>query len=283
MQEVKKQLTVLSISLVKRMRLDLTVEADNEESLGSDEADLKNAGQVAASRRWIAYARTLRVTTRPRPPRNLDSTRPRVFNRISKSGEMPSFVFSLQANIDTLSERLVNEALIPLFHQLHPGKDGWDLSLVNLCATNMVPTATDSKDGGGRDIARMFRNQHVVLKDWRVEDLDVPPSRSSTESRHNEIDAFPRSKQAVDAPGASEDAHVATQESLTAETEWDDETGYAGSYYSCQVCGATMPPFAIVAHHRFVSCFFCSSYISSAQLFHPIYHHSRFHVPLKYR
>ena len=262
------------------MRLDLTVEADDEENLGSDEAELKNAGQVASSRRWIAYARTLRVTTRPRPPRNLDSTRPRVLNRVSKSGEMPSFVFSLQANIDTLVDKLVNEALIPLFHQLHPEKDGWNLSLVNLCATNMVPTAADSKDGGGRDIARMFRNQHIVLKEWRVEDIDVPPSRSSTESRRHEFDTIPRSKEAVDAPGGSEDAHVATQESLTAETEWDDETGYAGSYYSCRVCGAMMPPFAIVAHHRFVSYLFHPSYISFAKLFHPICRHPWFCVPL---
>ena len=91
---------------------------------------------------------------------------------------MPSYIFSLTVSIEVLSAKLVEEALMPLFKKLHPEKSDWNLSLVNVCATNMATTASDSrgKGGSGRDISRMFRRQDEVLREWRVEDRDVAPS-----------------------------------------------------------------------------------------------------------
>lgn len=251
--EVNKQLSLLSISLIKRMRLDLTAIVDDDDIATMDKLEDKNEVAHLSLRRWIAHARTLRLSTRPRPPRNADGSRPRLFNRISKSSEMPSFVYNLSVNVDAIAGKLVNEALVPLFRQLHPEKDGWDLSLVNLCATNMVLTAAETKDGAGRDIGRMFRRQNDVLKDWKLKDLDAPLQTSSNLGIQESSETPALNKQAVDARSGSEDMHVATQDSFIPEDGWNDEEDDAVHGDSCPVCGATMPSFAIVAHHRFVS------------------------------
>lgn len=252
MTEVNKQMMMLSTSLIKRMRLDLTGEAEDDDVFFLEEEEGKSARPAISSRSWIAHPRTLRLSTRPRPPRNSDGSRSRMFNRISKSGDMPSFVYSLVSPVEALAEKLVNDALLPLFRQLHPEKSGWDLSLINICATNMALTAAATRGGAGRDIGRMLKRQDTVLRDWRVEDVGLPPSPKSAHAIRRDPSLTQRTDLLVEAGSGSEDMHFATQESFT-EEEWNDEQDTPEYGYSCPTCGAVMPSFAIVAHQRFVS------------------------------
>ncbi|KAF2808768.1 DNA/RNA polymerase [Mytilinidion resinicola] len=167
MEEVLRELHTLTRSLITRMRIDL-LEDDDE----------LNTDSVAATggKRWIAHPKTLRLSSRPRPPLNADGTRTRTFNRISRSAPSPNFIFNLTETVDNLAEKLVAEVLLPLFRKLHPEKSGWNLSLMNIAITNMEDTASDTRAGTGRNIARMFKQQDDVLKQWRVEDRDRSPS-----------------------------------------------------------------------------------------------------------
>lgn len=226
-EEVKKELTTLSISLIRRMHLDLV-----EEDHASETSDKGSA------RRWLAHPRTLRLTTRPRPPRNPDGTRSRSFNRISRSTTMPSFAFSLTENIRALAERLVQDALIPTFKKLHPERSGWNLSLINVAVTNMAETAADHKNSKGRDISRMFQHQEDVLKQWKVADVDMAPDLPGKE---------PTDRAQV----SGDDAAHSTAIEAAALWESDDEAEDA--FYLCHQCGAPVPSFALVAHGRFHS------------------------------
>ena len=257
------------------MRLDLTSLVDDgdigialegeeeeaEEDLASDTKATATASR--RSRRWIAHPKTLRLSTRPRPPLNPDGTRSRTFTRISKSSSMPSFVLSLVQDITVLAERFVEEALLPLFRKLHPERSGWNLSLVNLCATNMSMSASEGKAGAGRDIGRMLRRQKDVLKDWKIADVDVPPSddepdepgdRQIEQDDSRQIESGISSRYPPDHAGfGSEDALVSTQGSSLGEGTWDSEGEEHQLGDKCQKCGATMPFFAMVAHERFHS------------------------------
>ncbi|KAI9855453.1 MAG: hypothetical protein M1830_006464, partial [Pleopsidium flavum] len=173
--EVKKELRMLAGSLMRRMRLDLMEDDDDDDLPVDDDVYSAIAEMPPAKRRWLAHPRTLRLTTRPRPSRNPDGSRVRCFSRISRSNPLPTFVFNLTENVEALVDKLVNEALVPIFRKLHPEKSGWDLSLVNVAVTNMAETATDGKDGTGRDIGRMFKRQESVLREWKVEDRDMAP------------------------------------------------------------------------------------------------------------
>ena len=111
------------------MRLDLTADGEDDVPITGSEQDQRQT--VGLSRHWLAHPRNLRLTTRPRPPRNPDGSRPTMFNRISRSCSMPSIVFSFSYDVDILAEKIVNDSLFPLFRKLHPEKSGWDLSLVS--------------------------------------------------------------------------------------------------------------------------------------------------------
>lgn len=254
---------MLARSLIRRMRLDLTApldDADMEPASEEEDHNIIQPVSATASRRWIAHPKALRLSTRPRSPLNPDGTRSRTFNRISKSGTMPTFVLNFSIAVDDLAERLVEEALMPLFRKLHPEKSGWNLSLVNVCATNMSVTASDGKDGVGRDIGRMFRRQEDVLKEWKVEDIDIAPSEDEDELKDWQADMGgldDASGNAVhDQPLdytalGSEDFGAFTQDSPNVDDGWDSEDGMHDPGETCKVCGAVMPPFAMPAHERF--------------------------------
>ncbi|KAL1617729.1 hypothetical protein SLS56_010865 [Neofusicoccum ribis] len=198
-EEVTKELKMLALSLLKRMHLDLLEdeegddEAEHKGGLGTEictsssppsqaeaivgaSARVRSPAPQPAKRRWIAHPRTLRLSTRPRPPIDpATNTRPRTFARTSRSAPLPSFMLSLTSTVDSLAERLVNEALLPLFRRLHPEKSGWNLSLVNVAVTNMADSAGDAKTSSGRDIGAMFKKQNEVLSQWRVTDENVLP------------------------------------------------------------------------------------------------------------
>ena len=258
-EEVQRELHSLSLNLVKRMHLDLTdTAADTNE------------------RHWLAIPHTLRLSTRPRPPVGPDGKRPRTFNRISRSGPMPTFILSRSDDENTAAARLASEALMPMFRKLHPEKSGWNLSLINVAATNMQETA--SRDGGstGRDIGDMFKRQEEVLREWKVEDKDVPPGSVPSEevnitevlgeaslgSYRESLEHKPRESVlgSADASYSEAGTHVGSEDFLipTQSTFVDPDDGWQsdgsqGPVYgeSCPFCSAVMPAFAYEAHLRY--------------------------------
>ncbi|CAO2650915.1 Nn.00g092120.m01.CDS01 [Neocucurbitaria sp. VM-36] len=254
LNEVTKELRRLATSLLKRMHVDLVEDEDED----GDEAETEESLDIAVdrsmviSKRWIAHPKTIRLSTRPRPPQNPDGSRNRTFARISKSAPMPTFVFSLKDTMDAIAEKLVIETLIPLFRRLHPEKNGWNLSLVNVAATNMINAASE-RGGVGRDISKMFKRQDYVLKQWRVEEdqepdeVDDDTSTTDEQSRHTTMPKLPdRRVGSEDAPTSSQmDDHI-----LVDRWESEDEVMADADAYRCNECGATMPSFAMGAHAR---------------------------------
>lgn len=239
---VQQELLLLSKSLIKRMRADLT--EDEEER---DASEQQPTNDIREYRRWVALPKTLRLSTRPRPPVDPDGTRARASQRISRSIPAPTLLNNLSAPIDELAHRLISEQLITLFRRLHPEKTGWDLSLINIAVTNMVETAGTST---GRDISKMFKNQDNHLKAWKIEDVDVPPDQ---DMRNASRAASPIAA-ALHSHG-SEDEVPLSQASQASYFQggWDDEDEDANDLLdpTCPFCQAIMPSFAMAAHLRF--------------------------------
>jgi DNA polymerase iota len=248
MEGIKKELLVLTGSLLRRMRIDLTRRTDEarEGSVLSPE--------IASVRQWAGRPRTLRLTTRPRTLWNPDGSRSKSFTRISKSCNMPSVAFSSLNSIEAIAEKIVHNSLIPLFHRLHPETSDWDLSLINVCATNIPQPASNDCDGAGRDIGSMFAKQVDVLKEWKVEDGDVCNDlkvQRSDDMDHDTAslmagadileEAFVRERK--DQLLITSDGHVGEDAS--------NLQGPAGIGRVCGICGAYMPSFVILAHERY--------------------------------
>lgn len=248
LESVKKELIALARSLIRRIHTDLLEEKEESEDGHSSETPGEK-GRPPATRtmRWLAHPRTLRLSTRSRPPSNADNNRNRTFNRISRSCPIPLFIFSLGENMDIIAERLVNEALVPTFRRLHPEKGGWGLCLMNIAVTNMVDSAGERKGSEGRDIGRMFRRQEDVLKDWKVTDHDeVLPA----------VDAVP----SQDINGHIKEDTPMVDSKHTLENEdpavdwdqdddiWDSDEDVATLSCICELCGASIPHFAVKAH-----------------------------------
>ncbi|OMP85448.1 hypothetical protein BK809_0004118, partial [Diplodia seriata] len=148
--------------------------------LGEDLTRFRNASKDLHRflRQFSWNGRVERKHLRVRVHPSATNTRPRAFARISRSALLPNFVFSLTTPVDSLAERLVDEALLPLFRRLHPEKSGWDLSLVNVAVTNLADSAGGARTSSGRDIGAMFKTQNRVLNQWRVTDGAVAPDPS---------------------------------------------------------------------------------------------------------
>ena len=256
MTAVTRELTLLTCSLIKRMRLDLMIDVEDDTVF---DGDVPSSEALITSKCWSAHPRILRLTTRPRPPRNPDGTRPRIFNRISKSCTMPSIIFSHKHSIESIAEKVVRSSLLPLFRQLHPEESGWDLSLVNLCAANMALAGTDSKEGAGRDIGRMFRRQDDVLREWKVVDTDlaqIQPRDLAKKTFKISEPEQPCNRDIGSSRHGSEDIDRSTQDSGVTDDGWNNDADTADigqAYPVCPVCLAQMPAFAVAAHHRFHS------------------------------
>jgi DNA polymerase iota len=252
LSEVTKELRMLAISLLNRMHTDLV---EHEEDSNQTSAN-STATNSTYCKRWLAHPKTIRLSTRPRPPQNGDGSRNRSFARISKSAPMPSFVFSFKDDVEAIVERLINETLLPLFRRLHPEKNGWNLSLVNIAAANMADAAS-AKGGIGRDIAKMFRQQDDVLKQWRIEEDDGVVGREKQNDRVAGVEEDDNLVQPPLLPSlsiGSEDIPTSSQQSKgSVVCEWDSEDEHMGDSdsYLCEVCGALMPLFAQFAHERF--------------------------------
>jgi DNA polymerase iota len=240
LDEAIKEMTKLARSLIKRMRTDLVGYDDSGDS------------DDPPSARWLAHPRTLRLSTRPRLPLNADGTRTRSNNRISRTAAVPSLLYSLTDSVDALAEKLVAACLVSMFRKLHPESSGWNLSLINVAVTNMTETAGEGKSAVGRDISKMFRFQETNLKEWKVEDRDVPPDDLGEEE---EEDRPLAGSETVSGKG-SEDLVPLSQETRSSQLpiEWQsdddsDKAEYASSL--CAECGAYMPAFAMIAHERY--------------------------------
>ena len=257
-EQVEKQLRLLSGRLLKQMRLDLVDGDFLGIAVKGEQKDPPVDTKATSSPRWIAHPKKLRLSTRPRPPLNPDGTQLRTFNRISKSSSMPSFVFSLAEEVTVLAGKLVEETLLPLFRKLHPEKSTWNLSLVNLCATNMSMSASESRSGAGRDIVKMLRRQEDVLKHWKVADVDVAPSKDQPNDRHMEqddINDIECGAASCSCPGYAdlEDVCQPPQVSFLVDEAWESDGQEDDLGDKCQECGAMVPPFAVDAHERFHS------------------------------
>jgi DNA polymerase iota len=259
---VHRELLMLTTSLLRRMRTDLTEEEPRAMDENVKEPQL---------RRWLVQPKTLRLSTRPRPPPDANGKRGRASARVSRSCDLPSFVFHPLESAEVLAQRLVQERVFGLFRQLHPEKQGWDLSLINVAVTNMAETAGTSKASVGRDIGTMFRTQEKSLQPWKIDDVDVPPSNS----RNSTIEEAEVSQSSGDEPtpqldqpmvqydepmiqsvlgGGSEDALPSSQttQGFNDDTSWLDCDGEEEtSAICCPLCGAAMPDFAIIAHLRY--------------------------------
>ncbi|KAK7755649.1 hypothetical protein SLS62_002259 [Diatrype stigma] len=176
--EVALALEALAASLVRRMRTDLTTTTTTTTTIPT---------QTQPQKRWLAQPRTLRLSTQthPRATSNASTTAAAAANfaRSTRSQALPRFVFDLSLDSGAIAERLVREALLPLFRRLHhaegrrqgQGLGGYNLALLNIGVTNMVMIAGSGGDDGGgaevaagaaRDISWMFRTQGKKLREW---------------------------------------------------------------------------------------------------------------------
>jgi DNA polymerase iota len=238
MPQALKEMQMLATSLLHRMHTDL---------MEDDEGHDANGG-----RRWIALPKTIRLSTRLRPPLNADGTRSRSFNRTSRSGPLPGFVFNLKESIGAIVEKLVQETLLPMFRRLHPQQSGWNLSLINICVTNLLETASDDSSGKGRDISKMFKRQESVLREWKVEDRDVPPDpkpdRGELHDRAEPSAGNDASEKTIE---GSEDMLYPTQSTVLDNVQWEEDDLEENDFERCTTCGASLPAFAMPAHERF--------------------------------
>jgi DNA polymerase iota len=272
LEALTKELRMLAKRLLERMHTDLLEEDDDTHDGRSAEATSDNPKPL---KRWLAHPKTLRLSTRPRPPQNPDGSRNRSFARISKSAPMPTFVFNLREDMDIVIDKLLHETLLPLFRKLHPEKRGWNLSLVNVAATNIADAASE-KGGVGRDIGKMFKRQDEVLKQWRVEEeptisgeelVGEEPAHVEQEASFDQDSWLMEARQQreeyimdeswptgeiVERHG-SEDLPTSSQktDSCVADVwESEDEDMVDSDSFRCEDCGAMMPLFAMGAHYR---------------------------------
>ncbi|PLN85202.1 DNA/RNA polymerase [Aspergillus taichungensis] len=208
-EQVRKALIALTISLIRRMRTDLT----------------EPATDVPHGLRWLARPRTLRLSTRLRPPVQADGTRGPGGNRVSRSAPLPPFVLHLDERIDAVAERLVQERTLPLFRRLHPEPSGWNLHLMNVAVTNLVETA-----GSGQDIGRMF--QRPEMSHPRSPPVGV--ERDLAGAQGSAVEETPLS------PTSDEDG-------------WEDSDEDRILSVPCATCGVSIPHFALVAHQVYHS------------------------------
>lgn len=200
---ITEELRKVSRSLVRRMRVDLVVDDENPHR--------------EAARRWIARPKTLRLSINAPPIAGEDQG---YFSRISRSAPLPNFVFRLDKDIETLADRLVAEAVLPLLKKFQSGREHkWNVALLNICVANMVLAGSDDGAGQGRDISVMFKTQDEVLKPFRVES---PAIKQIDEKRDDEL-----------------------------EDEWFPEWEDFSDGEPCSVCGYKIPYFALAAHLRY--------------------------------
>ncbi|KAJ6260284.1 hypothetical protein Dda_4509 [Drechslerella dactyloides] len=247
--QLESILARLSITLIRRLKADLLTAAA---PLPEDDnlVDITQLGQP--SKRWQAFPKTLRISTRDRNTMKYGT-------RNSRSGPMPNFVFSLTTRIEETARKLAREALIPLLRKLHgpdvPGGNKYDLVLINIAAVNMGSGETGIEGG---DVAAMFKRYNEVFPDG---DRDKKRPFSETQ----EVDAEPLMQE-----GQPDDIGYIEKERWPEEKDNEDEDEMEDGFLSddedfsdgavsdegsqevvCKNCHIRLPLFAIGAHERF--------------------------------
>ncbi|KAI1269428.1 hypothetical protein F5Y18DRAFT_98203 [Xylariaceae sp. FL1019] len=271
--EVTRELSAIATSLIRRMRVDLTeVEHDLSPAIHDAHASSSLSHEMSLnSPRWLAYPKTLRLSTRKKsnPVTNPSSTSDMPqFSRSSRSVPLPSFVFSLSASpaddIAGVAERLVTESLLPLFRRLHPERQSYNLALLNVCVTNMVIVANDDNStgskGSGRDISRMFRTQEEKLREFTVYDTSALPESPRAETTSKPTMTSAGDAQQTQTKGeVHPDSHIPTSTPYTSfddqmDDMWDEEEEGKDEDIEtlcCETCGHEIAIFAMPAHRRF--------------------------------
>lgn len=261
--ELMRELHALSRSLIRRMRVDLVV--------ADDDSTRPSAGETGTPQKWLAYPKTLRLSTRVKArPGVTDGSqqappRDNYYNRSSRSSPLPTFVFGLKDGIEYAAERLVDESILPLFRRLHSERQNWNLALINICVTNMVATGNeDGSIGGGRDISKMFKTQYAKLKEFTVYSNNLPaPVTVAKQSPSRELGGLSDNIAAVVPPGSTGAAEVLAKDNADddypmeeGEAEgmvmtWDNDDDDEVDGRRCPECGQRIPEFAMSAHLRF--------------------------------
>lgn len=251
LNEVLEELTTLAKSLLNRMRWDLLEENDEPEP-DQHQHYPSHTSTNPAVRRWIAFPKTLRLSTRPRAFLDSDNPRARSVNRTSRSIPLPNFVFNLSDHVDALAEKLVTDALLPLFRRLHPERTGWDLSLINIAVTNMVDAGGDGRNATGRDISKMFKGQTEALRERDAptptelkRHLTPPRKRDQPTEEPVEWEEAPRHESGFE--GDWGDASSGDAWDSDGAAELTDES----NLWKCEICGMSTPEFAASAHGLF--------------------------------
>lgn len=251
MKEVEKTLLSLMQSLLKRMRIELV------SATKGSKHDSVSIHEAADLNQWVARPRILRLTTRPRAPVNPDGSRSRSFSRISKSCDMPSIAFSSLTGIEKIAKTIVYDTLVPLFRKLHPETSDWDLSLINLCAANILHHASNDRDGAGRGISYMFTKQVKILKEWDVEQNDLTHDLNVWRSPGKDSNPLSPVMCAKvlekEVSGERKNHRISNLGKRVDKNASNQKREVAGLNDICEICGAHMPFFAIVAHKRYHS------------------------------
>ncbi|KAF7717982.1 Uncharacterized protein PECH_004684 [Penicillium ucsense] len=253
-EDVRRELEVLTRSLIRRMRTDL----------------LDDTVTDGTQPRWLAHPRTFRLSTRPRNAPETDGARSYNWNRISRSAPLPNFVFHVDENVDSIAERLVHEHAMVMFRKLHPERSGWDLQLLNIAVTNLVESAGDQKQSRGRDIGKMFRQQEAVLKNWSVHESHpaaeeraavdhraTPSPRQATSREERMQQPGECTGVAIQVAAAAWNRNSQSGSEASEVADWQDEDECDRSWrvspanVECPLCGAVMPQFAQLAHRTF--------------------------------
>ncbi|KAE8355807.1 hypothetical protein BDV28DRAFT_128151 [Aspergillus coremiiformis] len=246
-EEVRKELVSLAASLIRRMRADLTEQdCDGDPAIGGRSQDPVSRG--TPNIRWIARPRTLRLSTRPRPPPTSNGTQNHSFNRISRSAPLPQYVFQLDASIDALAEQLVYELVISMFRKLHPEHAGWNLRLLNIAVTNMVEAAGERKQSHGQDIEKMFQKQEM-RPDFSVPGMErfLPEADGQDVGDSNLLSDNPPSGSQVN--GRLDKSLYSPNDDGWEESNEDEDMPCV----ACSSCGSLIPHFALVAHEVYHS------------------------------
>lgn len=127
----------------------------------------------------------------------------------------------------------------------------------------MLQTASEDGASGGRDIERMFKHQNEILKEWKVEDRDVPPDFTAAEHIHGAWKETLQKEKGYDKPQAEpsagneamypdpRDAQGLAEAVGDDDAQWYGEEDGDMDFDRCFTCGAVMPAFAMAAHERY--------------------------------
>ncbi|KAK6359443.1 hypothetical protein TWF696_000602 [Orbilia brochopaga] len=241
LDQLESILARLSITLIRRLKADLLTTAA---PLPEDDNLIDITQLGLPSKRWQAFPKTLRISTRDRNTMKYGT-------RNSRSAPMPNFVFSLTTRIEETARRLAREALVPLLRKLHgpdvPGGNKYDLVLINIAAINMGSGETGAEGG---DVAAMFKRYNEVFPEG-----DREKKRAFSETQEGEDGDVPQ-----DGP---DNAYIESEKNgeedemedgfLSDDDEFSD--GAASDEGSqevvCKNCHIRLPLFAIGAHERF--------------------------------